>query len=345
MPKTTREGSCLTRRGVSALSLSPVLAASFLALCGALPQSSALAASLPASTIAAFPAVQSFSMGQPIVLMQETQTPESEPVLLESSALAYVPTQSRAVYHVDGWYNHAPAAPTPTPTQGQGTGTGSAANTSAGSVVMPEHGWWNAPPSPSVAPSPSGSTSTGQNGSTSSTVSVTGTGTAPASGASGSAGSSSTASTGSTTSSSTSSSGASHASATSGVTAQEEEMIQLMNQYRTRAGEGALTVNPTLQALALKKAHDMVTLHYFAHQSPDLGLPYQMEAAAGYVAQSMGAENIAEAGSVSEAFVMFRGSPTHWANIMDSAFTQVGVAVVPIPGGVLVEELFSGPTA
>lgn len=120
-------------------------------------------------------------------------------------------------------------------------------------------------------------------------------------------------------------------------------MINLMNQYRTQAGEGALTANPTLETLALKKANDMVTLHYFAHQSPDLGLPYQMEAAAGYLAQSMGAENIAEAGSVSEAFVLFRGSPPHWANIMNGGFTQVGVAVVPITGGVLVEELFSGP--
>lgn len=121
-------------------------------------------------------------------------------------------------------------------------------------------------------------------------------------------------------------------------------MIDLMNQARTKGGAGTLQVNAALQSLALKKAEDIVRLGYWSDTSPDLGTPMQMEQAAGFEAQAMGAENIAEAANVSQAFVLLEASPPHWANIMDTAFTQVGVAVIPITGGVLVEELFSGPT-
>lgn len=121
-------------------------------------------------------------------------------------------------------------------------------------------------------------------------------------------------------------------------------MINLMNAAREKAGAGALQANATLQALALKKADDIVKLGYWSDTSPDLGTPLQMEQAAGFEAESMGAENIAEAANVSQAFALLEASPPHLANIMDTAFTQVGVAVIPITGGVLVEELFSGPS-
>ncbi|MCL6596755.1 MAG: CAP domain-containing protein [Firmicutes bacterium] len=127
------------------------------------------------------------------------------------------------------------------------------------------------------------------------------------------------------------------------LSAAEGRLVALMNAARTSAGLGPLAVNPALENLARKKAADMVRLGYVGHLSPDLGWPIQMEIQAGYMAWSMGAEDIAEAGSVLQAFAMFRASPTHWANIVDPALTQVGVAVVPVPYGVLVEVLFSGP--
>lgn len=122
----------------------------------------------------------------------------------------------------------------------------------------------------------------------------------------------------------------------------DQELLQFVNTARVSAGLRPLTVNATLQSLALVKAQDMVTYGYFAHYSPRLGWPYQMETNVGYRAAAMGAENAAEAASAARAFAMFRGSPTHWANIMDPVFAVTGIAVVPIPGGVLVEELFSG---
>jgi uncharacterized protein YkwD len=127
------------------------------------------------------------------------------------------------------------------------------------------------------------------------------------------------------------------------LSADEARLVALMNAARAAAGLGPLAVNPALETLAQEKAADMVRLGYVGHVSPDLGLPIQMEMRAGYLAWGMGAEDIAEAGSVLQAFAMFRASPTHWANIVDPALTQVGVAVVPVPYGVLVEILFSGP--
>jgi hypothetical protein len=134
-------------------------------------------------------------------------------------------------------------------------------------------------------------------------------------------------------------------SAAAGLSSAETEMLSLMNRARAALALPTLAVNPTLQALAETRAQDMARLGYITHDLPGLGLPAQMESQAGYLAQAMGAEDIAEAGSVPQAFAMFRGSPTHWANITYPAFTQAGVAVVPTPYGVIVDILFSGPSA
>jgi uncharacterized protein YkwD len=133
------------------------------------------------------------------------------------------------------------------------------------------------------------------------------------------------------------------AGASLGLTAPEQELLTEVNRERAAHGLDALTVNPTLERLANLKAEDMVRLGYFGHDSPDLGLPIQMEENAGYLAESMGGENIAEASSVLQAFAMFVGSPGHLENILYPTYTVTGIAVVPITGGVLVEELFSGP--
>jgi len=127
------------------------------------------------------------------------------------------------------------------------------------------------------------------------------------------------------------------------LTGQAAQFLSMVNAYRAQMGKGSLESNATLDALALEKAQDMVRLGYVAHVSPDLGSPFQMEIQAGYQAQSMGAENIAEAGSIERALINLESDPGHQANLLDSAFTQTGIAVLPIPYGVLVEELFSGP--
>jgi uncharacterized protein YkwD len=132
---------------------------------------------------------------------------------------------------------------------------------------------------------------------------------------------------------------------TSGLTAGESEMLSLINRARVAAGLGTLTINPTLERLANERAAVMAANNAITHDVPGYGMPAQMEAAAGYVAQASGAEDIAEAGSVLQAFAMFRGSPVHWSNIIYPSFTQVGIAVVQASYGQIVDVLFSGNPA
>ncbi len=122
------------------------------------------------------------------------------------------------------------------------------------------------------------------------------------------------------------------------------QFLSLVNQARQRAGLGTLADSTILDQLALAKAQDMVNYDYVDHYSPRLGWPINQEQAAGFVAQSMGAENIAEAGSIQRAMIDLMSDAGHKANLLDPAFTQTGIAVLPVTGGVLVEELFAGPS-
>jgi len=127
-----------------------------------------------------------------------------------------------------------------------------------------------------------------------------------------------------------------------GLSAQDQQVLTLLNQARAQGGLNPLVVNPTLQSLALKKANDIIQYNYFGNTSPDLGTPAQMETAAGYSAAYMGGEDVAEAPTVTQAWSEFVGSPIHWQNIMYPAYTQVGIAVVPNGNSLIVEILFSG---
>jgi uncharacterized protein YkwD len=122
-------------------------------------------------------------------------------------------------------------------------------------------------------------------------------------------------------------------------------MLGLLNQARVSGGDTALTNNSALSQLAQERAQAMITDNYFSEDSPVYGLPIQMEEAAGIQAESLGAENIAEAPTISEAFELLMASPPHKANIMASYFTQVGIGSAYSPStGWVVSELFAGPS-
>ena len=122
-----------------------------------------------------------------------------------------------------------------------------------------------------------------------------------------------------------------------------QQFLSLVNQFRAQNGVGTLSDSRILDQLALAKAQDMVEYGYVAHYSPRLGWPINQESAAGFSAQSMGAENIAEAGTVQRAMIDLESDAGHRANLLSPWFTQTGIAVLPVTGGVLVEELFTGP--
>jgi uncharacterized protein YkwD len=127
--------------------------------------------------------------------------------------------------------------------------------------------------------------------------------------------------------------------------AARHEMLTLLNQARTEAGLAPLALNSQLASLAQSRAQAMITDGYFSEDSPVYGWPIQMEQAAGIQAQSLGAENIAEAPSIPMASALLMASPPHRANILTPYFSQVGIGAAYSPGtGWIVSELFAGPS-
>ena len=121
-------------------------------------------------------------------------------------------------------------------------------------------------------------------------------------------------------------------------------LVAWVNAARTAAGLSSYVENPVLMRLAAERAQALAQSGLFTHDIPGLGLPLAMEQAAGLQAWGMGAENLAEAGTIQQAFALLMASPEHRSNILNPYETQIGVGVAPLPnGGVVVSQLFMGP--
>jgi len=109
----------------------------------------------------------------------------------------------------------------------------------------------------------------------------------------------------------------------------EDEVIRLVNDIRVRNGLKPLTTNWELSRVARYKSQDMVDNRYFSHTSPTYGSPFQMIRAFGLSFRSAG-ENIAYGQRTPQAVVnAWMNSSGHRANILNSAYTQIGVGYVP----------------
>lgn len=126
------------------------------------------------------------------------------------------------------------------------------------------------------------------------------------------------------------------------LTPQEQQMVDLVNQERIKAGLQPLTVDPRLTELARLKAQDMVKNNYFDHISPTYGSPFDMMRQAGITYRTAG-ENIAAASSVERAHTALMNSSGHRANILNPNFTRIGIGIVPDPTyGLMISQMFIG---
>ncbi len=129
---------------------------------------------------------------------------------------------------------------------------------------------------------------------------------------------------------------------TSFMNADEQRMLDLVNEERVKVGLPPFKANPELVRLARLKAQDMINLGYFAHTSPTYGSPFEMMKAAG-VAYSYAGENLAGAYNVDVAHNSLMNSPGHRANILNSNFKEVGIGVVDGgPYGKMFVQMFIG---
>ncbi|MEU6239127.1 CAP domain-containing protein, partial [Kitasatospora sp. NPDC047058] len=134
------------------------------------------------------------------------------------------------------------------------------------------------------------------------------------------------------------------ATAASGTAAQyAQQVVDLVNAERGKAGCGPLTADSKLAAAAQGHSEDMANRNYFDHASPEgYHADHRIEAV-GYRWSSWG-ENIAR-GQKDPAAVMdaWMNSPGHRANILNCSFKQIGVGVRTGSGGPWWTQVFAVP--
>jgi|LSQX01.1.fsa_nt_gb uncharacterized YkwD family protein len=127
-----------------------------------------------------------------------------------------------------------------------------------------------------------------------------------------------------------------------GLTPEEELMVDLVNRERVQRGLKPLEVDMRLVELARLKSHDMIDLGYFSHTSPTYGSPFDMMKQAGVEYRTAG-ENLAGASTVERAHSALMQSDGHRRNILNPAFTHIGVGIVEGgPYGMMFTQMFIG---
>lgn len=129
---------------------------------------------------------------------------------------------------------------------------------------------------------------------------------------------------------------------TAPLTAQEQQMINLVNQERVKAGLNPLSIDMRLVKVARMKSLDMIKNNYFGHQSPVYGSPFDLLKAQGITYRAAG-ENIAGNPSMENAHTGLMNSPGHRANILNVNFTKIGIGIVKGgPYGLMISQEFIG---
>ena len=125
-------------------------------------------------------------------------------------------------------------------------------------------------------------------------------------------------------------------------------LVNLTNQERKSLGITSLRENSNLNQAAYLKAKDMLNNDYFAHTSPSGLTPWYWFDKTGYKYQYAG-ENLAiDFIDSEELFEAWDNSPSHRENIIDTNYTDIGIAVVSgeFKGSqtTVVVQLFGSPT-
>jgi uncharacterized protein YkwD len=106
-----------------------------------------------------------------------------------------------------------------------------------------------------------------------------------------------------------------------------QEAASLISQYRRANGRSAVSVDPTLMAIARTHSDRMARADTMSHVLPGEGSFHDRLVAGGYDA-GMAAENVA-AGQTTLAEVLdaWRKSPSHNENLLEEHIDEIGIAV------------------
>jgi hypothetical protein len=101
-------------------------------------------------------------------------------------------------------------------------------------------------------------------------------------------------------------------------------LLTYTNQNRANYGATGLTINAKLAAAAQAKANDMASRNYWSHNTPEGNPPWIFVDAQGYDYQKIGENLAAGFSSESATITGWMNSAAHKANMIDTAFIEVG---------------------
>lgn len=123
---------------------------------------------------------------------------------------------------------------------------------------------------------------------------------------------------------------------------EEKETLELINQYRIQNGLEKLEPLASLQHVAKLKAVDIVKHNDFAHNSKNLGTPFEMLKENG-ISYKIAGENLAGSTTPEKAVTAWINSETHEANILTTDYEYTGICVIESPVyGKMFVQLFMG---
>lgn len=123
----------------------------------------------------------------------------------------------------------------------------------------------------------------------------------------------------------------------------EQQVVNLVNQQRSKNGLLPLTMNWQVSRVARYKSQDMCDRNYFSHQSPTYGSPFDMLKQFNINYSSAG-ENIAKGQKTPQAVMnSWMNSQGHRQNILNKNFTQIGVGYYNKNGTTYWTQMFIRP--
>lgn len=107
----------------------------------------------------------------------------------------------------------------------------------------------------------------------------------------------------------------------------EQQMLNLVNDERAKAGVTPLVWEDALAAVARAHSEDMFKRGYFSHYSPE-GKDVGDRLNAAGISYTYAGENLALAPNIQSAHDGLMNSPGHRRNILDPAFRKIGIGAV-----------------
>ena len=122
------------------------------------------------------------------------------------------------------------------------------------------------------------------------------------------------------------------------LTAEEQETLKLINEYRIQNGLKELKPISSLQYVAEIKANDLVQNNYFSHTSEILGTPFEL-LENNNIDYLIAGENLAGNTIPERAVKAWIESKSHKDNILEEDFEYTGISVIesPVYGRVFVQ--------